>query len=205
MKNTNKLAKKASLAAAVALASSALLNAQTNQAQIGQQESSLDRKQPAVTAGAGTIKPASQVMGINKASAFIGAAVKNHQGVSLGKIVDFVFDLKSERVAYAVLDSGAGTLNAQKLHAVPMGAFQGDADGKTLILNVDRQKLVQSQSFDKNHWPAVTTSIWGGEPFWKGAQNSANSPDATDAEKRSLKEQKEKLNKDLEDALKRTP
>jgi sporulation protein YlmC with PRC-barrel domain len=205
MKNTNKLAKRAWLAAAAALAGSAFVNAQTNQAQTGQPESSLNPKQPLVTADAGTIRPASQVMSINKASSFIGAEVKNQQGVGLGKIRDVVIDLKSARVAYAVLDSGAGTLNPQKLHAVPLGAFEADTDGKTLILNVDRQKLVQSPGFDKSNWPGLTTAVWGAEPFWKDVWGRTHSLEGTDAEQRRLQEQKDKQYQDLEDAVKRTP
>jgi len=203
MKTTNKLAKQASLAAMAALATSTFLNAQTNQTQTGQRERSLDQKEPALTSEAGAIKPATQVMSINRASAIIGAEVKNKQGVALGKISDVVFDLKSGRVAYAVIDCGAGTLNPQQLHAVPLGAFQADASGKTLILNVDRQKLVQSQSLDKNNWPGLTTAVWGAEPFWKDVWGSTHSLDGTDAEQRRLQEQKEKDYKDLEDAMRK--
>jgi sporulation protein YlmC with PRC-barrel domain len=45
---------------------------------------------------------------INRASSFIGATVKDQQGLFLGKIHDIVIDVSSERVADAVLDSGAG-------------------------------------------------------------------------------------------------
>ena len=200
MKTANKLAKQASLAAVAALASTGFLNAQTNQAQI---ESSLDQKQPAATADAGAIRQATQVMSINKASSIIGAVVKNQQGVGLGKIHDVVFDLKSGRVAYAVIDSGAGTLNPQKLHAVPLGAFQPDADGKTLLLNVDRQKLVQSPGLGKNNWPGLTTAVWGAEPFWKDPWGKTHSLEGTDADQRRLQEQKDKDYKDLEDAMRK--
>jgi sporulation protein YlmC with PRC-barrel domain len=197
MKKTYKLAKQPALAAVLILASGAILNAQTNQAQTGQPESGLGRQQATITADPGTASQAPQLMKINKASSLIGATVKNQQGVSLGKIHDVVIDLNSERVAYAVLDSGAGLLNPQKLHAVPLRAFQADADGKTLILNADRQKLVQSEGFDKNNWPGVTTTAWGAEPFWK----DPSSPEATNAEKRSIKEQQDKKYKELEDAV----
>lgn len=199
MKTANKFAKQAALAAVAALASTGFLNAQTNQAQI---ESSVDQKQP-VTADVGAIRQATQVMSINKASSIIGAVVKNQQGVGLGKIRDVVFDLKSGRVAYAVIDSGAGTLNPEQLHAVPLGAFQADASGKTLILNVDREKLVQSESLDKNNWPGLTTAVWGNEPFWKDAWGKTHSLESTDAEQRRLQEQKDKDYKDLVEAMRK--
>jgi sporulation protein YlmC with PRC-barrel domain len=200
MKKTYKLAKQAALAAVLTLASSALLNAQTNQAQFGQPESRPAYRPATITPDPAASSQAAQPVKINRASSLIGATVKNQQGLLLGKIHDIVIDLSSERVAYAVLDSGAGVLNPQKLHAVPLRAFQADADGKTLILNADRQKLVQSEGFDKNNWPGMTTAAWGAEPFWKDAQGTSSSPEATDAEKRSIKKQQDKQLKDFKDA-----
>ena len=199
MKNTNQLVKQAALAAVLTLASSALLSAQTNQAQFGQPQSRPAYRPATITPDPGANSQATQPLKINRASSLIGATVKNQQGLLLGKIHDLVIDLNSDRVAYAVLDSGAGLLNPQKLHAVPLRAFQADADGKTLILNADRQKLVQSEGFDKNNWPGVTTAAWGAEPFWKDAQATSSSPEATDAEARIIKAQQDKQYKDFKD------
>ena len=197
MKKTNKLAKQAALAAVLTLAGSAFLNAQTNQALIAQPESRPARQQATITADPDAKSQAApQLMKFNKASSLIGATVKNQQGVSLGKIHDIVIDLGSEHVAYAVLDSSGGLLIPQKLHAVPLRAFQPDADGKILILNADRAKLLQSEGLDKNNWPSVTTPAWGAEPAWK----DPSSPEATDAEKRIIKAQQDKQYKQLKDA-----
>ena len=56
-----------------ALATSTLLNAQTNQTQTGQRGRSLDQKEPALTSEAGAIKPATQVMSIGATPAVMKA------------------------------------------------------------------------------------------------------------------------------------
>ena len=108
-----------------------------------------------------------QPMKINKASELIGCTVKNPQGEKLGKIRDVVIDFQNDRVAYAVLGSESGILSAEKLHAVPLRAFQPSDDGTYLILNADKDKLAHAEGFDKNNWPSVTSPSWGAQPFWQ--------------------------------------
>ena len=199
MKNTNRLAKQAALAAVLALTGTALLNAQTNQAPIGQPESGLSRQPATTIADPGITGQASTLMKINKGSSLIGTTVKNQQGDELGKIRDLVIDFSADRVAYVVLDSAPGLLSSPKLHAVPLRAFQPDATGTSLILNADKDKLARAEGFDKNNWPAMTQAAWGAEPFWKDAQATSTSPEATDAEARTIKAQQDKQYKDFKD------
>jgi sporulation protein YlmC with PRC-barrel domain len=200
MKNTNPLAKPAALIAVLVLGSSAWLSAQTTQAPIGQPAGSPAREQATSTAEPGATNQASQLMKINKGSSLIGTTVKNQQGEILGKIRDLVIDFSSEKVAYVVLDSGAGLLSAPKLHAVPLRAFQPDAEGTSLILNADKEKLASAAGFDKNNWPAMTTAAWGAEPFWKDAPATSSSPEAKDAEQQSIKAQQDKQYQEFKDA-----
>jgi len=199
MKTTNTLAKRAVLIAVLILGSSAWLSAQTDQGRIGQPDRGLGRQQDKHAGVLGTNSQSSQPLKINKASALIGTTVKNQQGEKLGKIHDLVIDFNSDRVAYFVLDSETGLLNAQKLHAVPLRAFQPDSEGTSLILNADKAKLDRSEGFTKDNWPAVGAAAWGAEPFWKDAQGAYGSP-----ERRALDQQnnQDKLNKDYNDATK---
>lgn len=128
------------------------------------------------------INQSSQPQQINKGSSLIGTTVKNQQGENLGKITDLVIDFDSERVSYVVLDSGAGILNARKLHAVPLRAFQPDAAGTSLILNTDKAKLDSSQGFANNNWPSTATGTWGAEP---------SSQDGRDLNQQKIKEQQD--------------
>ena len=101
----------------------------------------------------------------NKASGIIGMDVRNHNDERLGKIKDVVFDLRSERVAYAVLGTG-GLFERQKLLAVPLSAFTASEDNKYLVLRAEKSKLETATGIDRDNWPSVTNPSWGAEPFW---------------------------------------
>lgn len=116
----------------------------------------------------GSMTMAGQPQKMNKASELIGMEVKNQQGEKLGKIRDVVIDLKSGRAAYAVIGVSEGTFGLrEKLHAVPLNAFQASATGDSLTLYTDKDKLARAQGFDKNSWPSVSNPSWGAEPFWQ--------------------------------------
>ncbi len=110
----------------------------------------------------------------NKASGLIGMEVCNQKDERLGQIKDVVFDLKSERVSYAVVSSGSGLfLLDEKLIAVPLSAFTASSDQKHLILNADQDKFASAMGFPQDKWPRVENPTWGAEPFWmKGADKS---------------------------------
>src|SRR3954470_20984885 len=174
------LPKRAALLTAIVLGSTAWVGAQTSSGTSGQTTPGTGRyndqtRQPgsattydpsapgarqSTTTTTDSSSEGSQIMKINRGSNLIGANVKNQQGETLGKIKDIVIDFNSEKIAYAVLDTGTGLLSSQKLHAVPLRAFQPDADGKTLILNADKEKLSQAPGFERNNWPAMNSSAW---------------------------------------------
>jgi sporulation protein YlmC with PRC-barrel domain len=104
---------------------------------------------------------------INKASNLIGMEVKNQTGEQLGTIKDVVLDVKTGRVAYCVLATDKGVLQAEKMHAIPLYVFQPSADGQSLTLKADKTKLTQAQGFSQNDWPSVSNPSWGAEPFWQ--------------------------------------
>jgi sporulation protein YlmC with PRC-barrel domain len=131
-----------------------------------------------------------QPMKINKASELIGCTVKDPQGERLGKIRDVVIDFQNDRVAYAVLGSESGILSAEKLHAVPLRAFQPSDDGTYLILNTDKDKLAHAEGFDKNNWPSVTNPSWGAQPFWEENSGSSSTLQQTPS-----KSEKHRMNK----------
>jgi sporulation protein YlmC with PRC-barrel domain len=102
----------------------------------------------------------------NKASGIVGMDVRNHRDERLGEIKDVVFDLQTERVAYAVLGTG-GLLNRQKLVAVPLNAFTVSMDHRYLILRAEKSKLETASGIERDSWPSVSNPIWGAEPFWE--------------------------------------
>jgi len=101
----------------------------------------------------------------NKASGIVGMTVRNQLDERLGKIKDVVFDLRSERVAYAVMSTGG--LLQQKYLAVPLSAFTASADNKHLILCAEKSKLETATGIERDNWPSVVNPSWGAEPFWE--------------------------------------
>lgn len=109
------------------------------------------------------------------ATTLIKNAVKNPQGENLGEIEDFMIDLTSGRIAYAVLSFGGFLGIGDKLFAIPWEAMTLDTEEKCFVLNVDKEILKEAPGFDKDNWPATTDDEWlldvyeyyGYPPYWK--------------------------------------
>lgn len=129
---------------------------------------------------AGSMSSSTQVQKANKGSELIGMNVKNAQGETIGEIKDIVIDFQSDRVAYVVLSSDPGVLTAEKLHAVPLRAFQIGSDGSTVTLNADKSKLQSAQGFTKDNWPSPANPTWGAEPFWQESDQNKGDKDKLD-------------------------
>lgn len=186
MKTKNTLAKRGALIAVLILGNGAWLIAQDNPGQtpgqtprqtpgqIGGYENGVGRQRETNTTDttSTSTNTTMQTKRINKGSVLIGTTVKNQQGEELGKIRDLVIDFSSDRVAYVVLASKTGMLTSSKLHAVPLRAFQPDADGTSLILNAEKDQFERSTGFDKDNWPAIGNAAWGAEPLWKDYQGT---------------------------------
>jgi sporulation protein YlmC with PRC-barrel domain len=174
MNKSSTLKRKAGVAVVFGLATATWLIAQSqnygsgqqNQQgqQPGQQQGQYQQQQGQYRSGmAGT----NQISEINKASELIGMEVKNQQGEKLGEIKDIVIDFQQDRVGYVVLSTDTGTFSAEKLHAVPLRAFQQGSDGKTVTLNATKSSLANSEGFSKESWPSPSNPSWGAQPFWR--------------------------------------
>ena len=103
-----------------------------------------------------------------------GDAVVNRAGENLGKIEDFMLDVESGRIRYAVLSFGGVLGIGNKLFAVPPEALAVDTDKKCLVLDVDRTKLENAPGFDKDNWPNFADPLlgrqiygyYGRKPYW---------------------------------------
>ena len=78
----------------------------------------------------------------------------SRDGSRLGTISDLVFDTNSGRLAYVVLSTG-GTSGAAtgKLFAIPTRALKMSAGQDQIVLNVDKDRLLNAPSFESNTWP----------------------------------------------------
>jgi len=206
MNKTNKSVTRAGLIAVLILGSSAWLSAQYTPGQgtgsgdtgmSGGKNSQIDKSDRQTRSEAASIQTSSgQPMKINKASSLIGTTVKNQQGEDLGKIHDLVIDFNADKVAYVVLSTGSGVFSSQKLHAVPLRAFQPSADGTSLTLNADKDKLARDEGFDKNNWPALGATTFGAEPFWNDQGSTGSQPDMNQSERDQQKDQQKNQQKD---------
>jgi sporulation protein YlmC with PRC-barrel domain len=103
-----------------------------------------------------------------------GEKVFNLGGEHLGKIEDFMVDMESGRIAYAVLSFGGVLGIGDKLFAVPPEALMLDEKNRCFVLDVDKGTLRDAPGFERNRWPdladptfgARVYSYYGRKPYW---------------------------------------
>jgi sporulation protein YlmC with PRC-barrel domain len=93
----------------------------------------------------------------------VGNDVYNEEGEALGDIKDIMLDMRSGRVAYAVLSFGGFLGVGQKLFAVPWEALALDTTKKRFVLNVEKGRLKDAPGFDKDQWPDMADQSWARE------------------------------------------
>jgi len=101
--------------------------------------------------------PGPELMG---ADTLVGNDVYNPKGEKLGDIKEVMLDMRSGRVAYAVLSFGGFLGMGEKLFAVPWNALTLDTTTKSFKLNVDKDRLETAPGFDKDQWPNMADATW---------------------------------------------
>ena len=117
---------------------------------------------------------------VMSASSLAGDGVRNAAGEDLGKVKEIMIDLRSGRVAYAVLSFGGFLGAGDKLFAIPWNALTLDEDRKEFVLDVDKDTLKNAPGFDKDNWPDMADEAWGGRissyygvrPYWDEASET---------------------------------
>lgn len=94
------------------------------------------------------------------ADTLMGNDVYNKDDEDLGDIKEFMIDMASGRIAYAVLSFGGVLGMGDKLFAVPWGALALDTTNKRFTLNVPKDSLKEAPGFDKNNWPSMADKAW---------------------------------------------
>lgn len=89
-----------------------------------------------------------------------GNDVCNEKGDKLGNIKEIMLDMRSGRVAYAVLSFGGFLGMGEKLFAVPWDALTLDTVNKQFLLKVEQERLEDAPGFDKDHWPDMADPSW---------------------------------------------
>ena len=104
-----------------------------------------------------------------------GHKVVNKNAEDLGKIEDYMLDLETGRMAYAVLSFGGFLGMGEKLFAIPWSAFnvQLFENDLRIVLNVDKEILTKAQGFDKSQLPlsydqlSTVYKYFGYKPYWQ--------------------------------------
>lgn len=101
--------------------------------------------------------PGPELMG---ADTLLGNDVYNQSEESLGTIKEFMIDMQTGRIRYAVLSFGGFLGMGDRLFAVPWQALHLDTANKRFTLNVDKDRLKNAPGFDKDHWPTMADTSW---------------------------------------------
>jgi sporulation protein YlmC with PRC-barrel domain len=103
-----------------------------------------------------------------------GNKVLSSDGDDVGKVKDIMLDVRSGRIAYAVLSSGGFLGMGDKLLAIPWHALTLDTGRKCFQLAMTSERVKNAPGFDKDHWPSMADQTWatsvhqyyGSEPYW---------------------------------------
>ncbi|MEZ4699320.1 MAG: PRC-barrel domain-containing protein [Rhodothermales bacterium] len=101
--------------------------------------------------------------------------VRNTAGEHLGEVKDFMVDLNTGRIAYAVLSFGGFLGIGDKLFAIPWAAMKVNTEDEVFVLDVDKKRLEKAPGFDENNWPSSADArfldtiyaFYRTEPYWQ--------------------------------------
>lgn len=121
-----------------------------------------------------------------KASDLIGKNVTNSSNENLGEIKDIVFDAGSGRILYGVLSFGGIMGLGDKYFAIPWPSIRLASDYKAFVLQIDKDRLKDTQGFDKKNWPNFADERWASTtykyynqtPYWEGTRAPVMGSDA---------------------------
>lgn len=94
------------------------------------------------------------------ARSFLGDEIYNQREDRLGILKEFMLDLHSGRIRYAVMSSGGFLGVGEKLFAIPWRALTLDAENACFVLDIAEERLMNSPGFDKRHWPDMSDAAW---------------------------------------------
>lgn len=103
-----------------------------------------------------------------------GNKVVTIDGEHVGKISDIMLDVRTGRIAYAVLSEGGFLGVGTTLHAIPWGALTLNVDEKIFLVELMAEQIKTAPGFDRDHWPAMADPLWASsvhdyyhrKPYW---------------------------------------
>jgi sporulation protein YlmC with PRC-barrel domain len=101
--------------------------------------------------------PGPELMG---ADTLIGDHVHNLENEHLGEIKEIMLDMRTGKIAYAVMSSGGVFSIGEKLFAVPWSALTLDTVNHRFTLNLAKGRFDDAPGFDTDHWPDMADLQW---------------------------------------------
>ena len=99
------------------------------------------------------------------ADTLLGNDVYNLGNEKLGTIKEFMIEMSTGRITYAVLSYGGFLGLGDRLFAVPWQALKLDTVNHRFVLNIDKEALKDAPGFDKDHWPTMADSTWATDVY----------------------------------------
>ncbi|MES2295837.1 MAG: PRC-barrel domain-containing protein [Pseudomonadota bacterium] len=106
---------------------------------------------------AGHKRPGPGLMG---ASTLIGDPVQNLRIEYLAVVKEVMLDMRTGKIAFAILASGSIFSLDQTLFAVPWEALVHDTVLNRFMLDIDKERFEQAPGFDMRHWPNMMDPHW---------------------------------------------
>jgi sporulation protein YlmC with PRC-barrel domain len=129
---------------------------------------------------------------LNLAASLVNHGVMNDKGENLGKIEEFLVDLETGRIIFAVLSFGRFP-NRSKLLVVPWELLKFSAHDKKYILDIPRETIENSPGYDSldqvsdkadTGWLGNTYQYYSSNPEWEKRREEERQTELTQLENR---------------------
>ncbi|MFW0756350.1 PRC-barrel domain-containing protein [Pseudomonas sp. H11T01] len=105
----------------------------------------------------------------------INSRVSSLDGQDIGKLSDVLIDLRTGKIAYAVLAEGGFFGRSNVLHAVPWSALKFDGDAKLFHIAATAARVREDTGFQQDAWPNIEDRQWAHSlhrfyntaPYWE--------------------------------------
>lgn len=106
----------------------------------------------------------------------IGSKVINLKGDTLGKIEDFVVDIDTGRIVYAIIESDGFLGVDEKLFPVPWKSLAALPSEGIFFLNQSKEQMKKAPAFEKKNLPNMGDIRWGVNVFKYYGEPSVYAP-----------------------------
>lgn len=90
----------------------------------------------------------------------ISSRVNSLDGQDIGKLSDVMIDVKTGKIAYAVLAEGGFFGRSNILHAIPWSALKYDGEAKLFRLAATAARVREDPGFQQGAWPNIENERW---------------------------------------------